>query len=61
MNFTKMRDEILNTVEIDRYIERHTDIFLLPENVLVNYYLLKLRNYLVWGFGFVVCFFFFPD
>jgi len=40
-----MRDEILNTV--DRYIERYTYVSL-PENILVNYYLLKLRNYLVW-------------
>lgn len=44
MNFTKMRDEILNAADV--FIEIDRDIFLLPENVLVNYYHLKLRNYL---------------
>lgn len=44
MNFTKMRDEILNAADV--FIEIDRDIFLLPENVSVNYYHLKLRNYL---------------
>lgn len=39
-----MRDEILDAVDV--FIEMDRDIFLLPENVSVNYYHLKLRSYL---------------